>query len=42
MFVVLIPFFGFGELQKVLGEGKLAQLFFRPRKVSVPAKPRLV
>ena len=42
MFVVLIPFFGFGELQKVLGEGKLAQLFFRPRKVSVPAQPRLV
>jgi hypothetical protein len=42
MFVVLIPFFGFGELQGVLGEGKLAQLFFRPRKVSAPAKPRLL
>ena len=33
MFVVLIPFFGFGELQRVLGEGKLAQLFFRPREL---------
>lgn len=42
MFVVLIPFFGFGELQRVLGEGKLAQLFFRPRDVSAPAKPRWV
>jgi hypothetical protein len=42
MFVVLIPFFGYGELQRVLGEGKLAQLFFRPRMVPVPAKPRLV
>jgi hypothetical protein len=42
MFVMLIPFFGFGELQRVLGEGKLAQLFFRPRKVSAPPKPRLV
>jgi hypothetical protein len=34
LFVVLIPFFGFGELQRVLGEGKLAQLFFRPRDLS--------
>ena len=33
MFAVLIPFFGFGELQRVLGEEKLSQLFFRPRKV---------
>ena len=31
LFVLLIPFFGMGELQRVLGEGKLAQLFFRPR-----------
>jgi len=31
LFVVLIPFVGFGELQRVLGEGKLKQLFFRPR-----------
>lgn len=34
LFVLLIPFFAFGELQRVLGEGKLAQLFFRPREVS--------
>jgi hypothetical protein len=28
LFVMLIPFFGFTELQKVLGPGKLGQLFF--------------
>jgi len=42
LFVLLIPFFGFGELQRVLGEGKLAQLFFRPRHVSEPAQPWMV
>lgn len=31
MFVVLIPFFVLTELQGILGEGKLMQLFFRPR-----------
>ena len=31
LFVVLIPFVGFGELQRVLGAGKLAQVFFHPR-----------
>ncbi|HTZ48257.1 MAG TPA: hypothetical protein VMH20_11735 [Verrucomicrobiae bacterium] len=31
MFVVLIPFFGFGELQRVLGEGKVARVFFGPQ-----------
>jgi len=31
LFVVLIPFVGFGELERVLGEGKLKQLFFQPR-----------
>ncbi|HXX56322.1 MAG TPA: hypothetical protein VEJ17_00855 [Candidatus Nitrosotalea sp.] len=31
MFVVLIPFFGFGELQRVLGEGQIAKIFFGPR-----------
>ena len=34
LFVILIPFFAFGELQRVFGEGKLAQLLFRPRTVS--------
>jgi hypothetical protein len=34
LFVLLIPFFAFGELQRVLGEGKLAQLFLRPREVN--------
>ena len=31
LFVMLIPFFGFTELQRVLGEGKLGQLFFGRR-----------
>jgi hypothetical protein len=31
MFVILIPFFVVTELQGVLGEGKLAQTFFRSR-----------
>lgn len=31
LFVTLIPFFVLTELQGVLGEGKLMQLFFRPR-----------
>ena len=40
LFVLLIPFFGFGELQRVLGEGKLVRLFLRPRNVSEPAQQR--
>jgi nitrate reductase NapE component len=32
MFVVLIPFCGFTELQRVMGEGKLAQVFFGLRE----------
>ena len=28
VFVMLIPFVGFGELRRVMGEGKLAKLFF--------------
>jgi hypothetical protein len=31
LFVVLIAFVGYGELQRVLGKGKLEQIFFRPR-----------
>jgi len=38
LFVVLIPFVGFGELQRVLGEGKLEKIFFRSR----PLMPGLV
>jgi hypothetical protein len=37
MFVTLIPFFVLTELQGVLGEGKLMQLFFRPRSSFTPA-----
>ena len=34
MFVMLIPFFGFTELQRMLGKCKLMQLFFRSRSSS--------
>jgi len=37
LFVTLIPFFVLTELQRVLGEGKLMQLFFRPRSSLRPA-----
>jgi len=36
LFVTLIPFFVVTELQGVLGEGKLMQLFFRPRNSFTP------
>lgn len=32
LFVLLIPFFGVGELIRVFGEGKLVRLFFRSRE----------
>ena len=32
--VLLIPFFGFGELRRVLGEDKLNELFFTSRHPS--------
>ena len=31
LFAILIPFVGYGELQRILGEGKLERLFFYPR-----------
>lgn len=31
LFVALIPFFGFSELQRVIGEARLRELFFRSR-----------
>ena len=37
LFVTLIPFFVVTELQGVLGEDKLMQLFFRPRSSFTPA-----
>ena len=37
MFVMLIPFFVLTEMQGVLGEGKLMQLFFRSRISFTPA-----
>lgn len=38
LFVLLIPFFAFSELRRVLGDGKLKQLFFHTRNVSEPTK----
>jgi hypothetical protein len=34
LFVLLIPFFAFTELQRVLGERKLRDLFFRQRRLA--------
>ena len=31
LFTMLIPFVGYGELQRILGAGKLAQIFFHQR-----------
>lgn len=42
LFVLLIPFFAFGELKRVLGEHQLTQMFFRQREVSRPAKSQLL
>jgi len=36
MFVVFIPFFGFTELRRILGKGKLAQIFFQRRDALQP------
>src|SRR6516165_1622716 len=33
IFMLLIPFVGIGELARILGEGKLQRIFFRPTKV---------
>jgi hypothetical protein len=38
LFFMLIPFFAFTELQRVLGEGKLARVFLHPR--SLENQPR--
>ena len=31
LFAMLVPFVGYGELQRVLGDGKLERIFFYPR-----------
>jgi len=33
LFVMLIPFFGFTELQRVLGEGRLEQMFVESHRL---------
>ena len=41
VFAMLIPFVGYGELGRVLGEGKLKMLLFSPRaSESYPTKSR--
>jgi hypothetical protein len=42
LFVVLVPFFAFGELQRVLGEDKLRQIFFHRRNVATPVDPEML
>ena len=42
LFVMFVPFFGFRELQEVLGEGKLAQFFFYPRPLPDQQKRRVL
>jgi hypothetical protein len=37
--VLLIPFFGFTELRRVLGEGKLEKLFFASRHLGACSSP---
>jgi hypothetical protein len=37
LFVILIPFVGYSELRRVLGEGRLEQIFFRPRSATIPS-----
>jgi hypothetical protein len=36
LFVLLIPFFGFTELRRVIGEDRLVGAFFRPRQLLNP------
>lgn len=31
LFAMLVPFVGYSELQRVLGDGRLEQIFFKPR-----------
>jgi hypothetical protein len=36
LFVVLVPLTAFGELDRVVGEGRVGRLFFRPRDMPRP------
>ncbi len=40
LFVVLIPLVAVGELNRLLPEGKLTKLFFRPRNAEISRDPR--
>jgi hypothetical protein len=42
LFIVLIPLTAFGELDRVVGEGKLTALFLHPRDVSKPFGQQVV
>ena len=40
LFVMLIPFFAVGELNRILPQDKLRRLFFHPREVETPGPPQ--
>jgi hypothetical protein len=40
LYVILIPLVAVGELNRLLPEGKLAQLFFQPRDAEKPREPQ--
>lgn len=42
LFIVLIPLTAFGELERVVGEGRLGALFLRPRDTTKPFGERVV
>lgn len=42
LFVLLVPFFGYGDLQRVLGEDKLTRLFFHQRDMSTRGRQGMV
>jgi hypothetical protein len=41
-FVVLIPLTAFGELDRIVGDGKVRRLFFRPRDLSKPFDQQMI
>ena len=42
LFVVLLPLTAFGELDRVVGEGRVGRLFFRPRDMSKPFDQQVI
>ena len=42
LFVILIPFVGYGELQRALGKGRLEQIFFHPQIATLEQEKALL